>query len=56
MEIRDKILKNRHVRRISLNMEMTSHCLYHMDLEVDGESYMIRHIVLSHVYDVVQLV
>lgn len=30
--------------------------LYHVDLEVDGQSHVIRHVVLSHVHDVVQLV
>lgn len=27
-----------------------------MDLEVDGQSHVIRHVVLSHVHDIVQLV
>lgn len=29
---------------------------YHMDLEVDGQADVVRHVVLPHVHDVVQLI
>lgn len=34
----------------------TSHHLYHVDLEVDGQAYVVGHIILSHIHYVVQLV
>lgn len=33
--------------------EVTEICLYHVDLEVDGHSHVIGHVILSHVHYVV---
>lgn len=45
-----------HLTQTSLNVKMALRDLYHVDLEVDGQSHVIRHVVLPHVHDVVQLV